>query len=493
MLTDTKIKQAKVAEKPYKIYDAEGLYIEIAPTGSKRWRWRYRWNGKEKLLSFGIYPEVPLKLARDRRTAAKELLVSGVDPSQARKEEKVESRAAVNSFAAMAEEWYALYSVPWSEHYKEQVRRRIDEYLIPRLGKRALSEITPIEIMGILTALEKRGVIETANRVLGICSQIFRRAVATGRAKSDPCRDLRGALAPAEERHHAALTTKEGARAVMRALDAYQGSAVVCAAVRFTALTFVRQVGLRFATWDEINWEERMWLIPAERMKMRREHMVPLSRQAIAVPTPGGMQELKVISESGLYALIFRSRKPEAKAFSKWVRSEVLPNLRKTGGYGAPAQTAPGVSREELEKLIADKVMDTVFRYRDLIADTAQGVKALEATRPVPPAEPTEREILEQCIRDYVAEVGAAHDVATARDECKPIVNPNMARGNVLLNITFSEWIGAHKAASRLRIFTTQALSGALRRMYCRKINLAYLRPDGGKSSFSLYVTNIHS
>ena len=117
MLTDTKIKQAKVTDKPYKIYDSEGLYIEVAPTGSKRWRWRYRWNGKEKLLSFGIYPEVPLKLARDRRAAAKELLVSGVDPSQARKEEKVESRAAENSFAAMAEEWYSLYSVPWSEHY----------------------------------------------------------------------------------------------------------------------------------------------------------------------------------------------------------------------------------------------------------------------------------------------------------------------------------------------------------------------------------------
>jgi putative phage integrase len=283
MLTDTKIKQAKVTDRPYKLYDAEGLYIEIAPTGSKRWRWRYRWNGKEKLLGFGLYPEISLKRARERRTAAKELLATGVDPSQARKEEKVEARAAENSFAAMAEEWYALYSVPWSQHYRELVRQRLDQYLLPTLGKRALADITPTEIMGILSALEKRGVIETANRVLGICSQIFRRAVATGRAKSDPCRDLRGALAPAQERHHAALTTKEGARAVMRALDAYQGSFVVRAAVHFTALTFVRQVELRFATWDEIDWEGKMWLIPAERMKMRREHMVPLSRQAIAV------------------------------------------------------------------------------------------------------------------------------------------------------------------------------------------------------------------
>lgn len=304
MLTDTKIKQAKVTDKPYKIYDSGGLYIEVAPTGSKRWRWRYRWNGKEKLLSFGIYPEVHLKLARDRRAAAKELLVSGVDPSQARKEEKVESRAAENSFAAMAEEWYPLYSVPWSEHYKGLVRRRIDEYLIPRLGKRSLSEITPIEIMGILTSLEKRGVIETANRVLGICSQIFRRAVATGKAKSDPCRDLRGALAPAQEKHHAALTTKDGARAVMRALDAYQGSFVVCAAVRFTALTFVRQVELRFATWDEIDWEERMWLIPAERMKMRREHMVPLSRQAIAV-----LEEMRRVNGTQPYIFTGQGRR----------------------------------------------------------------------------------------------------------------------------------------------------------------------------------------
>ena len=227
-----------------------------------------------------------------------------MDPSQARKEEKVESRAAENSFAAMAEEWYSLYSVPWSEHYKGLVRRRIDEYLIPRLGKRSLSAITPIEIMGILTSLEKRGVIETANRVLGICSQIFRRAVATGKAKSDPCRDLRGALAPAQEKHHAALTTKDGARAVMRALDAYQGSFVVCAAVRFTALTFVRQVELRFATWDEIDWEERMWLIPAERMKMRREHMVPLSRQAIAV-----LEEMRRVNGTQPYIFTGQGRR----------------------------------------------------------------------------------------------------------------------------------------------------------------------------------------
>lgn len=307
MLTDTKIKQAKVTDRPYKLYDAEGLYIEIAPTGSKRWRWRYRWNGKEKLLGFGLYPEVSLKLARERRTAAKELLAIGVDPSQARKEEKVEARAAENAFAAMAEEWYALYSVPWSQHYRELVRQRLDQYLLPTLGKRALADITPTEIMGILSALEKRGVIETANRVLGICSQIFRRAVATGRAKSDPCRDLRGALAPAQERHHAALTTKEGARAVMRALDAYQGSFVVRAAVRFTALTFVRQVELRFAAWDEIDWEGKMWLIPAERMKMRREHMVPLSRQAIAV-----LEDMRRVNggQSYIFAGQGRRRRP---------------------------------------------------------------------------------------------------------------------------------------------------------------------------------------
>lgn len=210
-------------------------------------------------------------------------------------------------------------------------------------------------------------------------------------------------------------------------------------------------------------------------------------------PRAGVPHQLAFISESGLYALIFRSRKPEAKAFSKWVRGEVLPSLRKTGGYGIPAQGAPGVNGAELEKLIADKVVDAVFRYRDLIADTAQGVKALETTRLVPPAEPTEREVLEQCIRDYVAEVGAAHDVATAREERKPIVNANMARGNVLLNIThFSEWLADKEFSYHKRFYTVRALSGALRRMHCRKVNLVYLRPDGERTSFSLYVTNIH-
>ena len=226
----------------------------------------------------------------------------------------------------------------------------------------------------------------------------------------------------------------------------------------------------------------------------RFDHVPAEWKGVTSVVTPGGLQDMLTLTEQGLYFFLGRSDKPAALPFQKWLAGEVLPSIRKTGGYGVPEKTTPWISPAELEKLIADKVMDTVFRYRDLIADTAQGVKALEATRPVPPAEPTEREILEQCIRDYVAEVGAAHDVATARDERKPIVNPNMARGNVLLNIThFSEWFGAHKAASRLRIFTTQALSGALRRMHCRKVNLAYLRPDGGKSSFSLYVTNILS
>lgn len=283
MLTDTKVRQAKSTEKSYKIYDADGLYIEIAPTGAKKWRWKYRWQGKEKRLGLGIYPDVSLKLAREKRDALRKQLASGEDPSLIRKKERIAKSEGSNTFQYMAEEWFLEYSNVWSASHQQTTRKRLDTYLLPEIGDKLMGDITPFIILDFLKRLEKRGLLETANRLLGICSMVFRRAVALGKVQSNPCRDLKGALAPARAKHHAALTTKDGARSVMRSIEAYQGSASVRAAVRFTALTFVRQQELRFAKWDEILWEDAMWLIPAERMKGRREHIVPLSRQAIKI------------------------------------------------------------------------------------------------------------------------------------------------------------------------------------------------------------------
>ena len=261
MLTDTKVRQAKSTEKSYKIYDADGLYIEIAPTGTQKWRWKYRWQGKEKRLGLGIYPDVSLKLAREKRGALRKQL----------------------AFSTWLVECFLVYYNVWSASQQQTTRKRLDTYLLPEIGDKLMGDITPFIILDVLKRLEKRGLLETANRLLGICSMVFRCAVALGKVQSNPCRDLKGALAPARAKHHAALTTKDGARSVMRSIEAYQGSASVRAAVRFTALTFVRQQELRFAKWDEILWEDAMWLIPAERMKGRREHIVPLSRQAIKI------------------------------------------------------------------------------------------------------------------------------------------------------------------------------------------------------------------
>ena len=280
MLTDTKIKQAKPADKMYKLYDELGLYLEILPTGHKRWCWKYRFAGKEKLLRFRSYPVVTLKMARDERDAALKILAQGKDPSVERKEWKMQAAQEV-TFGRMAEEYQTAFSRVWSKSHQGNVRQRLDAYILPFLGKRPVNAITPTDVLAFVRDIEKKGAFETASRVLGICGQVFRYAVSGGHALSDPCRDLRGALVPTVVKKRAALTTEEGARAVMRAIDGYMGSFIVRCAVRFTALTFVRQGELRYATWPEIDFDKALWSIPAARMKGRLEHMVPLSRQSL--------------------------------------------------------------------------------------------------------------------------------------------------------------------------------------------------------------------
>ena len=208
MLTDTKVRQAKSTEKSYKIYDADGLYIEIAPTGTQKWRWKYRWQGKEKRLGLGIYPDVSLKLAREKRGALRKQLASGEDlPSYGRRSTLPGLKAPIH-FSTWLEEWFLEYSNVWSASHQQTTRKRLDTYLLPEIGDKLMGDITPFIILDVLKRLEKRGLLETANRLLGICSMVFRCAVALGKVQSNPCRDLKGALAPARAKHHAALTTK---------------------------------------------------------------------------------------------------------------------------------------------------------------------------------------------------------------------------------------------------------------------------------------------
>lgn len=286
-LTDTRIKAAKPTDKVYKIYDADGLYIEVPPTGSKRWRFKYRINGKEKRISLGIYPEIGLKDAREKRDEARKQVAAGRDPSVI----KNKTAYAEKTFQHIADEWVALHRATWAPRHTETVEQRLRSYIYPELGNVPLKNITPIEVLSVIKAIEKRGALEAARRTLAICSQVFRYGVASALIPSDPCRDLRGALAPREEGHFPALVDRDGATAVMRAIHHYKGSAVVRLALRVQALTFVRPGELRWAKWPEFDVAGALWVIPAERMKMKREHWVPLSRQVLEI-----LEELHEIS-----------------------------------------------------------------------------------------------------------------------------------------------------------------------------------------------------
>jgi Phage integrase central domain/Arm DNA-binding domain len=220
MLTDTAIRNAKLREKPYKLTDGGGLYLIVNPNGARYWRFRYRIDKKEKLISLGIYPEVSLRAARDRRDEAKKIRRSGVDPSKHRQAEKI---ALGETFEAIAREWFAKFSTNWAKNHSDKVIRRIELDLLPWIGARNIREITAQAILACLRRIEQRGALDTAHRALQNCGQVFRYAVATGRAPRDPSADLRGALPPAKAGHFASITEPAKVAALLRAIDSYDG------------------------------------------------------------------------------------------------------------------------------------------------------------------------------------------------------------------------------------------------------------------------------
>jgi integrase len=291
-LTDRAIRNAKPDDRAVRLFDGGGLYLEIAPSGGKWWRFKYRFGGKEKRLSLGVYPAVPLTAARKRRDAARELLADGLDPSEQRKADKRTAAAkAANSFEAVAREWYAKHSRTWVETHAADVSRRLESNLFPELGDKAIAEITAPALLAAVRKIEHRGAHDLAHRVLQVASQIFRYGVATGRCERDPAPDLRGALTPHKSRNQAAVTPDE-LPALLRAIEGYGelGDKLTGYALRLMALTFVRTGELIGATWDEIDLDGATWIVPAARMKMKAEHVVPLSREAVAL-----LRELRAI------------------------------------------------------------------------------------------------------------------------------------------------------------------------------------------------------
>jgi integrase len=290
-LSDAKVRNAKPGLKPYKLTDGEGMFLLVAPTGSKYWRLRYSYGGKEKLLALGVYPVVSLMDAREKRFAARKLLAAGLDPSDAKREAKRQIKLKVaNTFEAVAREWFEQRKHEWVDKYGERLMARMETYAFPKIGHRPIADLTAPDILEMLRVVEAKGVLDTTHRVMQTTGQIFLYAIATGRAVRNPVPDLRGAIKAPVTKHHAYLKPRELPE-FLRRLEAYEGADLTKHALRLLLLTFVRTTELRAAKWSEIDFERAEWRIPEERMKMREQHIVPLSRQSLEI-----LHKLKPIS-----------------------------------------------------------------------------------------------------------------------------------------------------------------------------------------------------
>ena len=282
-LSDAKVRNAKPQAKPYKITDGEGMFLLVTSSGSKYWRLKYHFAGREKLLALGVYPEVSLGDARERRTQARKAIAAGNDPGEVKREAK---RLAVlqteNAFETVAREWYEQRKHEWKPSSTKTILKRLERHIFPKLGKRPIATITAPDILSMLRVIEGSGTLDTAQRVMQMCGQVFMYAIATGRAERNPVPDLRGALKTPVTQHHAYLKAADLPE-FLKKLEAYDGALQTKLALRFLLLTYVRTIELRGAEWPEIDFDKAEWRIPAGRMKMKELHIVPLSRQAVAV------------------------------------------------------------------------------------------------------------------------------------------------------------------------------------------------------------------
>ena len=346
-LTDIRIKAAKPKEKPYKLYDAAGLYLIVSPSGGRWWRFNYAQDGKQKTLSLGTYPLVGLKQAREKRDELRRRVANGEDPGVARKAAK---REGADTLQALALEWHAKHKHAWTPVHTNRVIGDLRKDIFPWLGDRPMAEITPPELLATVRRIESRGALETARRVLSDCGRIFRYGVATGRAERDVAADLRGALPPTKSVRYAAITEPKAIGALLRAVDGYEGQLATRCALQLAALTFVRPGELRAAEWAEFDLEAAEWRIPAHRMKMRQVHIVPLSRQATAI-----LRELHPLTGAGRY--VFPSLRTPNRPMSENTLNSSLRRL----GYSKLEMTAHGF------RSMASTVLNEAGWHRDAI------------------------------------------------------------------------------------------------------------------------------
>lgn len=340
-LTDLAIKKMLPSSKPVRVYDGRGLYLEVTPTGGKWWRLKYRFRGKQKLLSMGTYPDTSLKKAREKRDEARALLASGVDPSAARKAEKASSTgAATNSLEVIAREFHQTRQGDWSEPHSRRWLERLEKDVFPYLGARALSEVSAPMLLEVLRRVEARGVRETVHSILQACGQVFRYGIATGRAERNPAGDLRGALRPVLVKNMAAVTDPAAVGDLLRAIDDYQGNSLTGGALKLSALLFQRPGNVRSMQWSALDLDGTTptWTIPAAEMKRSRyekqngrPHLVPLPSQALAV-----LAELRPLSGHAKY--VFPSILGGGRPMSENTVNTALRRL----GYDKDTATAHG-------------------------------------------------------------------------------------------------------------------------------------------------------
>jgi integrase len=315
MLTDIEVKAAQGSTKPQKLFDSNGLYL-LVTVGTdgltrKKWRFRFKFHKKEKLLALGVYPAVTLAEARRRRDKARTLLAEGIDPTAERRSSKRESSLRLaNTFVGLANDWFETKQAGWSPRYAADTRKFLDRELVSEFGAVPVSDIAPRDLLTVIRKIEGRDAPAVAEKVLNIGGQIFRHGVRTGLMSSDPSRDLRGALKSRQVRHHARLTEAELPEFLKR-LDGFSGSPVTKMAMQLLLLTAVRTQELRFAEWSEIDFDARIWRIPAHRMKSRKEHLVPLSSQAVSA-----LKSLQSISGRRRY-IFPNEHHPGSKAMSE--------------------------------------------------------------------------------------------------------------------------------------------------------------------------------
>ena len=347
-LTAQTIKNAKPTAKTQKLFDGGGLYLEVSPKGRKWWRLKYRFGGREKKLSLGVYPDVTLKEARDRRYQSKKLLDDFIDPGERRQiiRKEIQTKTAI-TFELVAREWFSGHEPTWAKSHSSKVIGRLEKNVFPWLGKKAISSITPQQILKVIRRIEERGVLETAHRTLATCGQVFRYAIATGRAERDVTADLRGALPPIKRKHFAAVTEPDQVAVLLRQIHGYAGSLVVRCAMQLAPLVFVRPGELRMAKWDDVDLETAEWRYTVS--KTGTPHIVPLSTQAVEI-----LREVEPLSGDGKYIFPSARTTQGGRALSD---NAILAAMRGMG-IGKDVMTGHGF------RAMARTMLDEILGYR---------------------------------------------------------------------------------------------------------------------------------